>query len=872
VKLASIALTDVRRFVQPTRIDAIGPGLNVLCAPNEHGKSTVFDALQALFFQPHRSKSKEVMSLRPHVGGAPMVTVEVDLPTGRHMLSKRWLTRAQATVHRGGTLIHQADDAEAFIANLVQSPGDGGPAGLLWVRQGLTQLDDDAGSARDRETARTARRSLMTSVTGEVEMLTGGKRMDLALARTREDLARYVTATGKALKGGPLAETESLVASLTTEAARLDTIAAQLDTALERRRHVVKALADLTTPDAANARQSRLDDATRRVDEAKRHAGTLAAAATALRNAELTRTALAERVTALHHAQGLREKIAKDLQRMTRIAQTARQAAAQAEAALAPRSAALVAARAAKTGADARLSEAMRAEATQAAKARRADLTERLARTTQLVQTRARLARTAGTGPTQADLSGLQTLFQSVTLERALRDRSAVQITFHHTGEARVSVDGRDVPDAVLPVLTETRFDMPGLGHFTVKPAPNRDSGALDRAEALLATALLRLDVPNLAAATHAATARAQAAEALRDLDTHLNALAPQGITGLEADLASLPPPSPTPTDLPDVQTAHRSVDDANNTLQAAETEYETLKSDVDRLRTDDVRASVATAGLTDALEQADATLAGYGPDPDAGLAAPLAEAVATLDAARALHARLLTDAPDLATAEAALIRARSVVASAAAEIAQLQTERATLDTLITLRSGEGVQEDLADTRSRLEAARATLDALTFEVSTLRELAQALAEARDAAREQYFEPVLAELRPMLRILWPDAELRFDGESLLPSALIRDGREEPLSVLSGGTQEQVALLVRLAFARLLASRGHHAPILFDDALVYTDDDRIEKLFDMLHAQAQSFGGTASSAGQQIIVLSCRQRAFRDLGGTVLALAS
>ena len=40
---------------------------------------------------------------------------------------------------------------------------------------------------------------------------------------------------------------------------------------------------------------------------------------------------------------------------------------------------------------------------------------------------------------------------------------------------------------------------------------------------------------------------------------------------------------------------------------------------------------------------------------------------------------------------------------------------------------------------------------------------------------------------------------------------------------------------------------------------TDDDRIERVFDALHRQA---------ADLQIIVLSCRQRAFRDLGGRVL----
>lgn len=187
--------------------------------------------------------------------------------------------------------------------------------------------------------------------------------------------------------------------------------------------------------------------------------------------------------------------------------------------------------------------------------------------------------------------------------------------------------------------------------------------------------------------------------------------------------------------------------------------------------------------------------------------------------------------------------------------------ERTKLDTAIQFQSGAGVMEELADTTTRLAAASETLATFAFEVAVLKELAATLDAAHNEARDRYFEPVLAELQPLLRMLWPDAELRFDGESLLPTALVRDGREEPLSILSGGTQEQIALLVRLAFARLLAARGHHAPIIFDDALVYTDDERIEKMFNALHAQA---------SGQQIIVLSCRQRAFRDLGGMALAV--
>ncbi|NIY98759.1 hypothetical protein HC022_21785 [Salipiger sp. HF18] len=53
------------------------------------------------------------------------------------------------------------------------------------------------------------------------------------------------------------------------------------------------------------------------------------------------------------------------------------------------------------------------------------------------------------------------------------------------------------------------------------------------------------------------------------------------------------------------------------------------------------------------------------------------------------------------------------------------------------------------------------------------------------------------------------------------------------------------------------------MILDDALVFTDDDRIERMFDALTRQAGDL---------QILVLTCRQRAFRELGGTALQLSA
>ena len=97
-------------------VQGFGPGLNVLSAPNEDGKSTLFDALQALFFVPHRSRAKEISALRPHAGGAPMVSAEIEDDGRRYRLTKRWLSRPMAEVHEGTRLVAKGEAAEEWLS------------------------------------------------------------------------------------------------------------------------------------------------------------------------------------------------------------------------------------------------------------------------------------------------------------------------------------------------------------------------------------------------------------------------------------------------------------------------------------------------------------------------------------------------------------------------------------------------------------------------------------------------------------------------------------------------------------------------------------------------------------------------------------
>ena len=112
----------------------------------------------------------------------------------------------------------------------------------------------------------------------------------------------------------------------------------------------------------------------------------------------------------------------------------------------------------------------------------------------------------------------------------------------------------------------------------------------------------------------------------------------------------------------------------------------------------------------------------------------------------------------------------------------------------------------------------------------------------------------------LRLL-PNAEPGASA-TISRAPLIRGGREEATEVLSKGTQEQLAVLTRIAFADLLIEKGKPASLMLDDALVFADDDRFEVMLEILAEAAQRM---------QIIILSCRTSAYRGLEAKRLLLA-
>ncbi|MGB8813655.1 MAG: ATP-binding protein, partial [Paracoccaceae bacterium] len=246
MKIRAIKLTNVRRFAAKTaEISGIADGITVISAPNEQGKSTFFDALHAVFFQKHTGRPDEVTSLQPHAGGSPEVSVEIETRAGRFLIEKRFLAGkfAKVTDVVTGRLIAQADEAEAWLGRLVTSGG--GPSGLLWVRQGALGLQPD--KKPDQERMLDARRGLLSSVAGEVEAMTGGRRMDAILAATNAEIAALATTRG-AKAEGPWGKVQKERTELEAELADLTAKCDRLRDELEERARVLQGLAVLQNP------------------------------------------------------------------------------------------------------------------------------------------------------------------------------------------------------------------------------------------------------------------------------------------------------------------------------------------------------------------------------------------------------------------------------------------------------------------------------------------------------------------------------------------------------------------------------------------------------------------------------------------------
>lgn len=149
--LHRVVAANVGPFVgTPVVAGPFAPGLNILAAPNESGKTTLLKATGRALFDRHTCKADEIKTLRPAgTTLAPAVTVEFETPAGRFRIEKIFLQgpRSELSTDLGGRWkpVSDGDAADERLNALLHStrPGTGatriahwGMLGYLWMRQG----------------------------------------------------------------------------------------------------------------------------------------------------------------------------------------------------------------------------------------------------------------------------------------------------------------------------------------------------------------------------------------------------------------------------------------------------------------------------------------------------------------------------------------------------------------------------------------------------------------------------------------------------------------------------------------------------------------------------------------------------------------
>ncbi|WP_170229950.1 AAA family ATPase [Polyangium fumosum] len=241
--------------------------------------------------------------------------------------------------------------------------------------------------------------------------------------------------------------------------------------------------------------------------------------------------------------------------------------------------------------------------------------------------------------------------------------------------------------------------------------------------------------------------------------------------------------------------------------------------------------------------------------EPDAVLEAKLEEARRELEESRS---KVEYASTELAAATPELLRDEETRAQFALEsheghLRKLRDDVSSLQALLAKAAAEGRFEDLSEAKAEQAAAAEVLVRVERQARAARILWDLTEEAYTDAQRIFLGPVLNEAAPYLNNLRPGTELRMTQDLRLDK-VVRRGMEEDFGQLSGGTREQLSVIVRIALARVFAKDRRPLPLILDDTMGWTDDARFLSMVRILRDAAKEL---------QVILLTCHGTRFDRL---------
>jgi hypothetical protein len=877
MRFKCVEVSRFRQFRTLMEVHDLAPGLNVIAGDNEEGKSTLLQAVRAALFDKYTSSVAD--AYRPYGESvSPRVRLIFDLDGVEFRLDKVFSRRkdGEATLVASDGRRWEGPQAEDFVAELLgfsyaargaSKPEHQGLAGLLWVEQARAYeevlLNDQS------------RRQLHSVFDTEMSELLGGEHGEALHRRIEERRREYFDARHKprGLYRQLLEKKARLVDNLERVRVELQTYEHKTEQ-LERRQAALRSYADDRALDkahmalgAAREKQERVQALRNQVEGGREKLARIGAEREAARLAWETRSLLV-----------LDQQQAQEALKEARALLTRREAELEpAHRALEAMRAELAAHRQHQAAQEARLSRARAAEQLDRLNAETGRLRSRVeeARAAEAARRHCQVQRDA-IAVTSDSLEELRRLERARALAEARLQAVATRVDYRLAPAAPVRLGGEPIAGEGSVLLSKTSVvEVEGIGRFTVHPGGediDRLATRLQEDTQMLHDRLADLDVADLSGAEGAFKARQALDREAREHGARLSGLAPEGLAGVEERLglldhqrqALLRKLGPTAEVADDVTVLEAGLTTLTERVATLEAELAQRQRGYGERREAlvEAAASVASAqtraqATDDALETARRAVA------DDRLAAALADADRAVDLGRqqlaALERALEAENPDAVALE--VERCERAVAQIEGTVRRLETEVRDLSVELNVLGQRGIAEELAQAESDYAAMERELDQVEAQALALDLLYRTLDAALKRAKQAVARPVVARLVPYLRLLIPAAEPDINADLVL-TGIRRGHTAELFTELSIGTREQLAVLVRLAYADLLNERGIPVTLILDDALVNSDDERRERMKAILYQAAKRY---------QILVLTCHERDYRDAGGTLIHLA-
>lgn len=869
MKLHRLVLTNYRG-VTHREIEFPDHGVVVVSGANEIGKSSMIEALDLLLEAKDRSGKKEVKQVKPtHADVGAEVMAEISTGPYRFMYRKRFHKRAETQLTVLAPVREQlsGDEAHERVLTMLGETVDTS----LWQAQRVLQSSSTA--PVDLSGSDALARALDVAA-GEAVALSGDE--PLLVERIDAEYLRYFTATGRptgewaavtkrlAAAEGEMAQCAAAVAEVDDAVRRHAELSAEV-TGLAAEREVAHAalVAARKDAEAVAALVQRLKEA-EVVAEAARVAQ--AAAAAALTERRRLRADLDERastITELQAALGVADgesATAREVHEAAEaVAEQARLAAQECETRV----------------------ESARATLTQMTDRDEADrLAARLSRIDAGVRELDRINRDL-TGITLDDAGMRAIESAAVAVERAAgqAELASARIELVAVENLDVRVDTAGVAlEAGSPwsvnTTAETEIAVPGV--LTVRVVPGtpaaQTQARLDEAQNVLTAALAAAGVESVEAGRALDTRRRELIGSRDRLRATVEALTGDDqLADLRARLSHLRAGQPDEAGLfelagpTDIATARSELDAAvkahRQAVADSETSRKVIAAAAQKLTEKSTRCSVLREKLTTA--QAELTVAGgrlevqraQAGDDELAVKAQTTEEEATATAGHvtALRTELSATAPDSVKSalDESVRRAEALDARHGAAVDALRELAAQLKVYGT--QGRKGHLDAAETeREHAHAEYLRVHRRARAAETLRTV---MARHRDATRQRYADPFRLEVQRLGRLVFgDDFEVDVDSDLNIRTRTL-SGRTVPYESLSGGAKEQLAIVARLAGAAMVAKEDS-VPVVIDDALGFTDPDRLTKM----GAVFDAVGGDG-----QVIVLTCSPERYASIQG-------